>query len=102
MGATGFVIDPDIAFRSGSQVRVNFGVLNGRAVTNAEIDDLARELHPHLPQFSILAEDRHEFGERLETSVHQVVIEAEEVDDAIVDIAYRWAQACYASRYVEY
>ena len=94
--------DPDVAFRAGPQVRVNFGVLTGRAVTNAEIDDLARELHPRLPQFSILSEDRHEFSDRLETSVHQVVIEADGLDDGIVEIAYRWAQACFASRHVDY
>ena len=102
MGASGFVTDPAVAFLAGSQVRVNFGVLMGRTVTNAEIDDLARELHPILPQFSILAEERHEFGDRLETSVHQVVIEADGVDDRVVAIASRWAEACYASRHVEY
>jgi hypothetical protein len=90
-----------LAFRDGAQVRVNFGVLTGRQVTNAEIDDLANALHPILPSFSIVAEERHEFGDRLETSVHQVVIGADEIDDRVIEIADRWAEACYASRHVD-
>ncbi len=81
---------------------MNFGTLMGRTVTNAEIDDLAHELHPLLPTFSILAEERHDFGEHLETAVHQVVIEGDGIDERIVEIADRWAQACYASRHVDY
>jgi hypothetical protein len=90
-----------LAFRSGEQVRVNFGVLTGRGVTNSEVDDLANALHAILSSFSIVAEERHEFGDRLETSVHQVVIEGEGLDDAVVAIANRWAEACYASRHVD-
>jgi hypothetical protein len=90
-----------VALRDDEEVRVNFGVLTGRQVTNPEIDDLANELHAILPSFSIVAEERHEFGDRLETSVHQVVIAGEGVDDDVVAIASRWAQACYASRHVD-
>jgi hypothetical protein len=103
------VIDPVVAFRvreherPALEVRVNFGVLTGRQVTPAEIDDLARELRELATRFEIVAEDRHEFGGGREASLHQVVIEIAE-DDAAMDVvgaAERWARACYAVRHVE-
>jgi hypothetical protein len=102
-------MEPAIAFRVRDhdrptlQVRVNFGVYAARNATPAEIDDLARELRDELPSFTIVAEERHEFGDDVETSLHQVVIEADEGSDelalSIVDIADRWAQACFAVRH---
>jgi hypothetical protein len=100
-------MEPTIAFRVRDherptlEVRVNFGVYAARNATPAEIDDLARELRDELPSFTIVAEERHEFGDDVETSLHQVVIEADEdVDElAIVEIADRWAQACFAVRH---
>jgi hypothetical protein len=106
-------VDPAIAFRVGShegpalEVRVNFGVYAGRNATAAEIDDLARLLRAEVPAFSVIAEARHEFGDDVETSVHQVVIEidrrnaddlTDETCERIVDLADRWATACIASR----
>jgi hypothetical protein len=111
MGAEGYVIDPSVAFRVGGherpalEVRVNFGVLTGRQVTPAEIDDLARELRRLVPSFEIVAEERHEFGDDREVSVHQVVIEiAEGGDDVAMDVvgaAEQWARACYDARHIE-
>jgi hypothetical protein len=102
-------MEPAIAFRvreherPGLEVRVNFGVLTGRHVTPAEIDDLARALRPLAPTFEIVSEERHEFGGGLEASVHQVVIELR--DDAaamdVVGTAEQWARACYDARHID-
>lgn len=104
-------VEPAIAFRVGEherpglEVRVNFGLLTGRTVTQAEIDDLARALRPLAPSFEIVSEDRHEFGNDVEMSVHQVVVETPEptADLAIevVAAAERWARACFAARHSE-
>ena len=106
-------MDPAIAFRvhphegPALEVRVNFGIYAGRNATAAEIDDLARSLRADVPAFAVIAEARHEFGNDVETSLHQVVIEVErqnagDLSDAvcerIVELAERWAAACIASR----
>jgi hypothetical protein len=91
------------------EVRVNFGVFAGRHATPAEIDDLARTLRDELGTFTIVAEDRHEFGGDVEAALHQVVIEvssehAGPTPDAlrarVVAAAGAWANACIASRHV--
>jgi hypothetical protein len=102
-------MEPAIAFRvrdherPALEVRVNFGVYAARNATPAEIDDLAHELRGELASFTIVAEERHEFGDDVETSLHQVVIEVDEGSDelaiSIVDIAERWARACFAVRH---
>src|ERR1700682_6323631 len=107
------VTDPAIAFRVAPhaepalEVRVNFGVYAGRNATAAEIDDLAHSLRDAVPTFTVIAEARHEFGNDVETSVHQVVIEVDaedageltdEASDRILAIANRWASACVAAR----
>jgi hypothetical protein len=106
-------MDPAIAFRVPAQqgpaleVRVNFGVYSGRNATAAEIDDLARTLRAEVKTFAVVAEERHQFGDGMETALHQVVIEvdpqnADGLDEAscnrIVEMANRWAAACIASR----
>jgi hypothetical protein len=48
------------------EVRVNFGVFAGRHATPAEIDDLAELLRPLVLSFSIVSEERHEFGRSVE------------------------------------
>jgi hypothetical protein len=107
------IMDPAIAFRVPPherptlEVRVNFGMYAGRNATAAEIDDLARSLRTELLTFSVIAEDRHQFGDDVEMALHQVVIEVEHQnagalsDDArerVVEMANRWAAACIASR----
>ncbi len=108
-----FMDEPSIAVRvrehdePALEVRVNFGVFAGRHATPAEIDDLAVLLRELLPSFSIVAEERHEFGGLVEAAVHQVVIEvaaehAAEPDllgERIVAAAADWADACIASRH---
>lgn len=92
------------------EVRVNFGVFAGRDVTPAEIDDLAREIAPELGEFSIIAEQRHEFADSVEASLHIVRIEASrdavsghggEICPRLVGIAETWAEACFADRHAQ-
>ena len=93
-----------LAFRLPGEttVRVNFGVYAGRNATQAEIDDLARELRALAEAFTIVAEDRHEFGKATESFVRQVVIEVQDDDGElarkVVTLAEQWATACIASR----
>ncbi len=113
------MVDPPIAFAThvhdepAVEVRVNFGMLAGREATPAEIDDLAAILLKAAPQVSIISEQRHEIGQAVEASLHQVRIELEHgvVDEdpaaldslerALVEAAERWAMHCAASRHVD-
>jgi hypothetical protein len=92
----------------GIEVRVNFGVFAGRHATPAEIDELAVSLRDFLPSFAILSEERHEFANDVEASVHQVVVEVpqEHGGDAPEVVAERirlttngWALECMATRH---
>jgi hypothetical protein len=91
----------------GIEVRVNFGVFAARHATPAEIDELALTLRDLVPSFAIVSENRHEFGDSVEASVHQVVVEvpqehASEGDvlaEQIVFAANGWALECIASRH---
>jgi hypothetical protein len=99
-GAVAFCVrDPD---SGGAEVRVNFGVFAGRNATQAEIDDLARSVQHEIPSFSVVATERHEFGDASEASVRQVVIEVGEVGEArcerLVKLAERWAGDCIRAR----
>jgi adenylosuccinate lyase len=89
------------------EVRVNFGVFAGRNATQAEIDDLARGLQEIVASFAVIAEERHEFGNDVEASARQIVIEiaAEYVDseldtlaERIVARAEQWAKTCIRER----
>jgi hypothetical protein len=89
------------------EVRVNFGVFAGRNATQAEIDDLARGLQEIVASFAVIAEERHEFGNHVEASARQIVIEVspEYVDseldtlgERVVARAERWARACIDAR----
>jgi hypothetical protein len=106
--------DPAISLRvreheePGIEVRVNFGVFAGRHATPAEIDELAATLGDLLPAFAIVAEERHEFADAVEASVHQVVVEvpreqaperADVLAEKIVLAANGWALDCIASRH---
>jgi hypothetical protein len=109
-------MDPAIAFcvrqhdEPALEVRVNFGVFAGRDVTAAEIDELARLLNHELDDFSVIAEERHEFSGAVEASVHQVRIEvarealrgeAEELCKILVGMAESWAETCIADRHAD-
>jgi hypothetical protein len=109
-------VEPAIAFSVQThddpalEVRVNFGVFAGRHATPAEIDDLARTLRGEVGTFTIVAEDRHEFGGDVEAALHQVVIEVagehagaspDALGERVVATANAWAKACIASRQVQ-
>ena len=90
------------------EVRVNFGVFAGRHATPAEIDEFAVALRGFVPSFSIVSEERHEFEDAVEASVHQVVVELprevvgeepELLAEKIVLAANGWALECIASRH---
>ena len=92
----------------GIEVRVNFGVFAGRHATPAEIDEFAVALRELVPSFSIVSEERHEFEDAVEASVHQVVVELprevvgeepELLAEKIVLAANGWALECIASRH---
>ena len=108
--------EPEIAFcvrehePPALAVRVNFGVFAGRDATPAEIDELARRLASDLDTFTVIAEQRHEFGGAVEAAIHQVRVEVagdalegdvDDVCDRIVEIADAWASACIADRRAE-
>jgi|SoimicMinimDraft_3_1059731.scaffolds.fasta_scaffold01858_3 hypothetical protein len=96
--------EPTMVFSSGDrEIRVNFGVITGREVTAAEVDELARELSSRVDAFSIVAEQRYEFAGDVEATVHQVKIEVEkpievEFRGRLIEIVERWADACAAER----
>src|SRR5436309_595803 len=90
----------------GIEVRVNFGVFAGRHATAAEIDELAVALRDLVPSFSVVSEERHEFGDAVEASVHQIVVELprdvvgeepEFLAEKIVFAANGWALECIAA-----
>ena len=94
----------------GIEIRVNFGVFAGRHATPAEIDELALALRGFASSFAIVSEDRHEFADAVEASVHQVVVEVpheslagseepELLAQQIVFAANGWALECIASRH---
>jgi hypothetical protein len=92
----------------GIEVRVNFGLFAGRHATAAEIDELAASLREVVPEFAVVAEERHEFGGDVEASVSQVVVEvprehagaeSDFLAGQIVFAANGWALDCIASRH---
>ena len=89
----------ELVFATDRQVRVNFGVFAGRNATQAEIDDLARALRGEAGTFTIVAEERHEFGGDVEAAVRQIVIEIPDgSEERILGIAERWAKDCINAR----
>jgi hypothetical protein len=101
MGADGVMTE--LVFRAEARdepalvVRVNFGVFAGRNATQAEINDLARELGRELDRFAVVAEERFEFDGAREASVRQVAIEipvdGEDLEQRVLEIADAWARA---------
>ena len=92
----------------GIEIRANFGVFAGRHATPAEIDELALALRDFVPSFAIVSEERHEFADAVEASVHQVVVEvpqehaghgADVLAEQVVLAANGWALECIASRH---
>jgi hypothetical protein len=84
-------------------IRVNFGVFAGRDATQAEIDDLAKDLLEEVSAVTIVAEQRTVADREMEASIHQIRIELEPEADPQrpLLIAERWAGACVAERHAE-
>ena len=92
----------------GLEIRVNFGVFAGRHASPAEIDELAAALRGLASSFAIVSEERHEFADAVEASIHQVVVEVAQehagpepdvLAEQIVLAANGWALECIASRH---
>ena len=109
----GAIPEPAISFQvreheePGVEVRINFGLHAVRHATPAEIDDLALAVRELVPEFAIVAEERHEFGDSAEAAVHQVVVdvprehagpEPDVLAEQIVLAANGWALECSAVR----
>jgi hypothetical protein len=109
-----FVDEPAISLlvrkheEPGIEIRVNFGVFAGRHASPAEIDELAAALRDLAPSFAIVSEERHEFGDAVAASVHQVVIqvpqehggfEPDVLGEQILLAANGWALECMAIRH---
>ena len=112
-------MEPELAFVTrdydvpGLEIRVNFGVFAGRDASPAELDELAHLLVPELDDVSVVAEQRHEVGEDVEASLHQVRVEVaddhlpadpderEELCGRLLERVEEWARACIAERHAE-
>ena len=82
----------------------------GRDVTNAEIDDLARELLGVLRRVSIVSLRRHEVDGDVEAAIHQVKVEASsadarrlgvELEPRLLELVDAWARRAIEHRHVE-
>ena len=83
-------------------IRVNFGMFAGREATQAEIDDLAKDLLDEVSAVTIVAEQRTIADRDMEASVHQIRIELDDEDpQRPLMIAERWAEACVAERHAD-
>ena len=95
------------------EIRVNFGIFAGRAVTSVEIDRLAQWLLDEIEAVTILSEERHEIGKAAEASTHQVRIEVAEdcvpadagardrLEQRLLERVDHWARTCIAERHGE-
>lgn len=88
------------------EVRINFGMLTGRAATPAEVDRLAALLLDEVGEVSIICEERHEIGNGSEASVNLVRVELpthlDEVHaQRVLDRCDHWARLCASERHLD-
>jgi hypothetical protein len=113
------IAEPSMSFAVASQaepglrIRINFGVFAGRQATPAEIDRLAERLLEGLDSVTIVAEERHEIGHRVEASVEQICfeltseqvlasgLERAAIEERLIAQANAWALACIADRHLD-
>lgn len=83
---------------------VNFGVFSGREATEAEIYRLAQALLEEVGSAEIVCEQRFEFDEDVEATVHQVWVQLPEEAEARLGhfrtLIEGWATDCIAERRV--
>ena len=111
-------VQPPLAFVSanaeppGLQIVVNFGVFAGREATAAELDQLAARALEIVERVSVVAEDRHEVGDRVEAALHQVRLEvaadlvpagdeATQLAERLLAVATEWGEGCIAARHAD-
>ena len=86
---------------------MNFGVLAGRQATNAELEELGRQLVADAGEVSLVSEERFELGPHSEAELHQVRVELdgaaldEDLRARVVATAEAWARACAADRHAD-
>ena len=98
--------DPILVFageREGEpEIVVNFGIFAGREATEAEIHRLAQTLLERLDQVEIVSEQRYEFDQEVEATVHQVRVElpasAGGHEHFLMELVQSWAADCIAER----
>lgn len=95
------------------EIRVNFGVFAARDATNAEIEELARDLLAVLARASIVSLRRHELDREHEATIHQVKVEAAARDalaggddlaalrTRVLEIVDAWARRTIEFRHAE-
>jgi hypothetical protein len=102
------VKEPSLVFereREGKpELVVNFGVFSGREATEAEVYRLAQVLLEEVDSAEIVCEQRYEFDEDVEATVHQVWIqlprEAEQRLGHFRSVIEGWAADCISERRV--
>lgn len=100
--------EPSLVFereREGKpELVVNFGVFSGREATEAEVYRLAQVLLEEVDSAEIVCEQRYEFDEDVEATVHQVWIqlprEAEPRLGHFRSVIEGWAADCISERRV--
>jgi hypothetical protein len=116
VGTTGLVDQTPLTFipepreTSELEIRVNFGMFANRDATNAEIDDLARDLLGVLRRVSIVSLRRHEVDGDVEAAIHQVKVEAsstdarepsDDLEATLLELVDAWARRAIEHRHVE-
>ena len=110
MDQTPLTFIPDPREAPELEFRVNFGMFAGREATNAEIDDLARDLLRVLRRVSIVSLRRHEVDGEVEAAIHQVKVEASPADARepgadleaqLLELVDTWARSAIEHRHVE-
>jgi hypothetical protein len=93
------------------ELRVNFGVFAGRDATDAEIEELGRELLDKMDHVTIVSERHHTIGPEAGSAVHQIRIDVPvdalpvwgrdlaELRGRLIEVTERWALACIAERH---
>jgi hypothetical protein len=97
-------VDFPIVFAEDAEIVVNFGTLTGREATQAEIDRLAQSLHRAGigRDITITAVRRQDYGDGVETVVHQVHVSVERADARQIQaICHDWALGCAEDRSVQ-
>ncbi len=92
--------EPELVFRSDSEVVVNFGVYAGREVTQAEVERLGDTLLEELQSFEIVSERRVGFTAEHRAALHVVRVELQNgsAPAGIVSLVEGWAQDCLTER----